>query len=76
MQDWASISGARRRLPTNVPDGGAHVNVNIIRCVQASNAESPVSQWDSRSGLHAMNPLARHRGVVTEAVVEAAQALS
>ncbi|GLC46149.1 hypothetical protein PLESTB_001195400 [Pleodorina starrii] len=31
MQDWAAVSGSRRRLPTNVPDGGAYINVNIIR---------------------------------------------
>ncbi|EFJ42247.1 hypothetical protein VOLCADRAFT_107340 [Volvox carteri f. nagariensis] len=31
MQDWAAIPGVRRYLPTNVPDGGPHINVNVIR---------------------------------------------
>ncbi|GFR52585.1 hypothetical protein Agub_g15178 [Astrephomene gubernaculifera] len=31
VQDWAAIAGTRRSLPTNVPDGGARINVNILR---------------------------------------------
>ncbi|KAG2444418.1 hypothetical protein HXX76_001171 [Chlamydomonas incerta] len=31
VQDWASIAGTRRSLATNVPDGGARVNVNHLK---------------------------------------------
>ncbi|KAG2447151.1 hypothetical protein HYH02_007897 [Chlamydomonas schloesseri] len=31
VQDWAAISGTRRSLATNVPDGGPRVNVNLLK---------------------------------------------